>query len=46
MLVKLLLHEDEVGVGTVLVRLSLCEDKVGVGGDVVLSRTSVGSYLV
>ena len=46
MLVRLLSHEDKVGVGTVLVRLSLHEDKVGVGGGVVLLRTLVGGSLV
>ena len=41
MLVRLLSHEDKVGVGTVLVRLSSHENKIRVSGGVVLSRTLV-----
>ena len=46
MLVRLLSHEDKVGVGIVLVRLSSREGKAGVCGGVVLSRTFIGGSLV
>ena len=46
MLVRLLSHEDKVGVGTMLVKLSSHEGKVGISSGVVLLRTLIGDSLV
>ena len=46
MLVRLLSHEDKVGVGTMLVRLSSHESKVGISSGVVLLRILIGDSLV